>query len=185
MKIAHCELQSAAPLLQSRMHQTPKLDRENADDYEARTWMNRAHINQDGMVCIPGAAFKKAMQDAAKFLNVQIPGKGKSTYTKHFKSGVLVFEDIVTDRGKTDIVCRPINCNSDGVAGSGKRVLRRFPEITSWKGKLTVHILDDTITKSVFEEVLRAAGQFMGVGSFRPQNGNNSGRFAVNAIRWE
>jgi hypothetical protein len=185
MKIATCTLVSASALMQSRMHQTPKLDRENADDYEKRTWKNRAHIDNDGNVFIPGAAFKKALQDAAKFLNIQIHGKGKSTYTKHFKSGVLVFDNVLTGKTAKDILCVPINCNSDGVAGSGKRVLRMFPSLSSWSGELTAHLIDDTITREVFEEVLTAAGQFMGVGSFRPQNGNNCGRFDHMEIKWQ
>jgi hypothetical protein len=185
MKIATIELESAAPLMQSRMHQTPKKERENANDYEERTWKQRAHVDKQGRVFIPGAAFKKALQDAAKFLNIQIPGKGKNTYTKHFKSGVLVFDNVITGKTEKDIVCVPINCNSDGVSGSGKRVLRMFPALDSWSGTLTVHVIDDTITERVFEEVIVAAGQFMGVGSFRPQNGNNCGRFHVIAISWE
>jgi len=185
MKIATCKLTSHAPLLQSRMHATDKLDRETAQDYEERVWKNKAHIDKDGNVFIPGVAFKKAMQDAAKFLNIQIPGKGKSTYTKHFKSGVMVFSNVETGNQESDILKRPINCNSDGVAGSGKRVLRFFPELTSWEGTLTVHVLDDTVTKDILEQVLVAAGQFMGVGAFRPQNGNGSGIFAVSDIEWD
>lgn len=35
-------------------------------------------------------AFRNCLAEAAKFLSIQIPGKGKSTYTKHFEAGLII-----------------------------------------------------------------------------------------------
>lgn len=89
MKIATVELVSLSPYSQSRPHTTPKRNKENAQDYETRTWPHRLHLDDDG-VLIPAMAFKNCLSEAAKFLSLPIPGKGKETYTKHFDAGVLV-----------------------------------------------------------------------------------------------
>lgn len=83
MKIAIAQLKSIAPYSQSRYHDTAKLDKERPDDYEMRTWRERLSTTADGHVFIPPMAFKKSLETAARFLGMQIKGRGKSTYTKH------------------------------------------------------------------------------------------------------
>lgn len=92
MRTAVATLKSLSPYSQSRYYQTEKLPREIARDYEARTWRDRMHSmpEPDGRVFIPPMAFKNCLSEIAKFLGEQIPGKGKSTYTKHFEAGILV-----------------------------------------------------------------------------------------------
>lgn len=90
MKIATVRLRSVSPYSQSRFHDTPKLDKERPDDHEMRTWQNRLHVGSDGNVFIPPMSLKKSIETASRFLGMQIKGRGKSTYTKHFKAGVLV-----------------------------------------------------------------------------------------------
>ncbi|MGB1012800.1 MAG: hypothetical protein ACPG4T_01605, partial [Nannocystaceae bacterium] len=61
---------------------------------------------------------------------------------------------------------------SNGVAGHGTRVHRCFPVIgAGWKVRASFVILDETITRDVFEETLDESGKLIGVGRFRPQNG--------------
>jgi len=82
-------LKSAALYSQSRAALTRKKPKETADAFEARTWSERLHRDDEG-VFIPAMAFRNCIAECAKFLSIQIPGKGKSTYTKHFESGILV-----------------------------------------------------------------------------------------------
>jgi hypothetical protein len=44
--------------------------------------------------------------------------------------------------------------------------------------------LDETVTPPVFEEHLREAGSFVGVGRFRPRQGGYYGRFVVERVTW-
>ena len=46
------------------------------------------------------------------------------------------------------------------------------------------YVLDDTITNDVFERMLQEAGNFIGVGSFRPRQNGFAGRFKVKAVKW-
>jgi len=185
MKICRTKLSSITPYSQSRQHNTQRDEKEGWDDYERRTWQDKAHLNEEGFVYIPPMAFKQALDATAKRLGIQIPGRGKSTYTKHFLSGVLVMDPLVTDTHISKVEGEWISANSDGVRGSGKRVQRCFPVVPKWQGALPFHVLDDTITETVFERVLRECGQFVGIGRFRPENGGFYGRFTVDSLKWE
>jgi hypothetical protein len=187
MKTATIKLRGSSPLLQSKAHEEPKLNKEGWDAYEERTWASKAHLNDEGKVIIPAIAFKRSLDAVAKYLSVQIPGKGKSTYTKHFVSGVTIGDcDLVTQYKIDEVIKARIHCNSDGVRGSGKRVYRYFPQLPSdWNGVLEMLIFDDTITEEVFQSHLVNAGLFMGVGAFRVGNGGFCGRFQVVSIKWD
>ena len=85
---------------------------------------------------------------------------------------------------KDDVESVRINANADGVRGSGKRVWRTFPVIPKWESEATFMIMDDTITKDVFEDVFHAAGMGIGIGRFRPEKGGINGRFSAVSFEW-
>ena len=184
MKTATVTLKSTTPYSQSRHYTTPELEKENKRDYEARTWRDRLHVNEDGLVYIPPMSFKNCLAEAAKFLGKQIPGKGKSTYTKHFEAGTLVTEPVVLTVKKEEVEGEWLFVPSDGIRGSGKRVDKCFPVIRHWEGKVTFYIIDETITKEVFMDHLKDAGSLIGIGRFRPRNNGFYGRFEVVDLDW-
>lgn len=177
-------LESTAPYSQSRMHDEPKLDKETHDAYDRRTWREKCTYNDEGIIEIPAMGIKQSLDRAAKVLGDQIPGKGKATYSKFFTSGVLCTSNVSLGVSKDEVASQTINANADGVRGSGKRVKRTFPVVPSWKGTAEFIILDDTITPEVFERTLRTAGQIVGVGRFRPENGGLNGRFKPTEFNW-
>lgn len=186
MKIATVTLASTAPYSQSRNYEgeVETLPRETKDAYETRTWRHKCHTMPDGKVFIPPMSFKQGLDTAAKMLGRQIPGKGKATYTKFFLSGVLCMEPGILPFTRDDVACDRIYANADGVRGSGKRVWRMFPRVDQWQVDMPFHILADEITKDVFEEHIRQAGAFVGIGRFRPQSGGYYGRYEVKKIVW-
>ena len=184
MKTAIATLKSVSPYSQSKHYTTEKLAKELHKDYEARTWRDRLHTTLDGEVFIPPMSFKNCLSEAARFLSVQIPGKGKSTYTKHFEAGVLVTDALHLGVKATDVKGEWLFVPSDGKRGGGSRVDKCFPVIHEWGGDVTFHILDETITEDVFLQHLQQAGAFIGVGRFRPRNNGFYGRFKVEAVKW-
>lgn len=186
MHIATVKLASAAPYSQSRNYsqEIELLPRETHDAFDKRTWRNKCHAMGDGHVYIPPMAFKQGLDTAAKMRGIQIPGKGRATYTKYFLAGVLVMEPLVLPLTRDDLAFDDIFANADGIRGSSKRVWRRFPRIDKWEGEVTFHILADEITEEVFAEVLKQAGAFVGIGRFRPERGGYYGRYEVKKIAW-
>ena len=188
-------LKSVSPYSQSRFHNTPKLEKEGNDDYEKRTWRERVHVNDDGFIFIPPMAFKNCLSECAKYLSMQIPGKGKQTYTKHFEAGVLVTEPLVLPVRKEEVAGMVVTAGqtpgpecmigewfyvpAQGDRGGKKRVWRCFPMIPSWQGDVIFYVLVDTITEKVFRYHLEQSGKFIGIGRFRPRNNGFYGRFEV------
>lgn len=184
MKIAIATLKSISPYSQSRKHNAPKLDKESHEAYDKRTWREKCTYDDKGIIHIPQMAFKFCLDRAAAMLGLKVKEKGQSTWKKHFVSGVLVLESMSTGIHKDKVASQTLSVHANGQRGSGKRVDRTFPLIPEWSGKVTFHILDDTITEEIFEQHLREAGNLVGVGRFRPENGGYYGRFAVVKIEW-
>lgn len=184
MRIATAHLKSNSPYSQTQKVSVDKKPKESPDDYEKRTWRERLHANADGNVFIPPMAFKNCLSDCAKFIGEQIPGRGKERYTKHFEAGIMVFEPLVLPIKKVDVPGQWLFVPADGKRGGGKRVNRCFPVIHEWEGKVAFYILDSTITKDVFERHLKEAGNFIGIGYFRPSRNGYWGRFTVKSVEW-
>lgn len=182
---AICTLKSNSPYSQSRHHMEPKKPKESPDAYDKRTWRFHCHADEQGQIFIPGNQFKQALRDAAEYLSEKIAGKGNSTYTKHFTAGVMVLKDLPVGVNVKDVkeFCGPMN--ADGKRGSGKRVMRSYPIIPTWRGDVEFIILDSVITRDIFERVLREAGNLIGVGRWRPRMGGMNGRFIVEKVKWE
>lgn len=185
MKKVIATLKSCSPYSQSRHHSEPKLEKESPKDYELRTWRYRLHTDKNGNVYIPPMAFKNCIAEAAKYLSIQIPGKGKSTYTKHFEAGVLVMDPVYLGIKADEVKGELLFLNADGKRGGGKRVDKMYPYIPEWQQDVTFYILDETITKDVFIEHLDQAGKFIGIGRFRPRNNGFYGRFEVLNVQWD
>lgn len=186
--VARLTLASITPYSQSRQHDEAKLEGENHEAYDARTWRHKMSVaNRDGAdtVVIPAHGLHQAIAAAAKYSKRQIPGQGKATWTAKFLSGITLFEDPALNIDPATVGVVTISANADGVRGSGKRVPRRFPIIPSWEATFDVYILDPIITQEVFREMVEIAGMFIGIGRFRPEKGGTNGRFKIVSLAWE
>ena len=185
MKQCTIVLKSVSPYAQSRYHNTPKLEGEQPDAWEDRTWMNKAHTDSKGEVFIPPMAIAGSIKEAAKFMNEKIPGRRNETWTKHFESGILVLAPMYLGINIKDVRKNAIHCSSDGTVGGKKRVIRFFPTIEEWKGTVDVTVLDDMITPEIFSKVLALDGSLIGLGAFRVRNRGYFGRFEIVSIKWK
>jgi len=186
MITATVEFKGVAPLSFGKWYKVPKNKdgKESHADYEERTWRERLHVDKDDNVLIPPMMFKNCLAAVAKYLNIQIPGKGKATYTKHFEAGVMVTEPVVLPVKKADVEGHWVHVPSDGRRGGTTRVPKCFPIIHEWGGKVDFLILDETITEDVFKHFISEAGKFVGLGVFRPRNNGYFGRFEVVNVTW-
>lgn len=185
--IATLTLTGISPMTQSRQHDTPKLEGENPNDYDVRTWRNKLNVSEDGAtIVIPAHGVHQCIAAAAKYSKRQIPGQGKATWTAKFTSGITLMENPRLNIDPQSVNSITISANADGVRGSGKRVPRRFPVIPmGWQTTFDVYILDPIITEQVFREMVELAGMFIGLGQFRPQNGGTNGRFKLSHLVWQ
>jgi len=180
---ANCEIESIAPMCQSRFHGEPHLEGEADDAYDIRTWRSHLHVT-NGTVHIPARAIHDGLTEAAKYSKRQIPGQGKATWTAKFAAGIALLSDLDLGIDPASVDYVPVYCHANGTRGSGRRVIRRFPLIPSWTAIFEVQILDPIITQEIFTEMLEQAGMFVGVGQNRPQNRGTHGRFKINSVEY-
>jgi len=178
MKTYKALLKSTAPYSQSKYHNVEKGEKEAWETWEKRTWRFRMHVSPGGTVFIPPMAIKNCLSEIAQFLSIKIPNKGHATYTKNFKSGIMVVDPIDTgvkaDGVQGEELFLPSNCKP-----GGPRVLRIYPLIPEWEGWVTIHVIDETIESGILKYHLEQAGVLIGIGRFRPRNNGFYGRFDV------
>jgi hypothetical protein len=184
MKTYVASMASVAPYFQSRKYELEvgKLPKESNDEYEKRTWMYRTHVNEDGQIVIPAAQFQFSLQGGAKYLNERIPERNRETWTKHFMAGIMVPDGIVLPERRETIQGLWLAMNPLGRRGGGTRVMRRMPFVNRWAGDLTIHVLDDLITRDILKRVIEHAGMFEGIGQNRPGMGGQRGRFTLTEL---
>lgn len=184
--LATVTITGLSALSQSRQHDDLKLQGESHEDYDKRTWRSKLNVDaKTGKVVIPAHGMHQAIVAAAKYTGEQIPGQGKKTWTAKFTTGISLLSDINTGLDPEDAQQVTISANADGVRGSGKRVLRRFPLYLEWSATFEVMILDPIITEAQFRKMLEVTGMFIGIGRFRPEKGGTNGRFKVSKIVWQ
>jgi hypothetical protein len=181
MRTVRVTIEGIAPISFSAPIQSKKSTGESHDAFEERTWRERLHVDDKGKVFIPPSALKNCLSDVAKYLSESVPGKGKSTYTKHFEAGVMVIEPIGLGIDAKTVEGERLFVPASGKRGDGKRVWKTFPVIRQWSGSAEIHILDPLLMDKPdkVREYLEHAGKFIGMGRFRPRNNGFYGRFKV------
>lgn len=189
MKTYNIRITGATMLLFGKMLTESKQSKETHEQFEERIWRKRAGTDENGHVIHSGYALPFALEAAGKRLQIPIKGAGKSTYTKLFRQGVCPVGDaavINPENGKPvtadDLVALPLAVPSDGQHGGKKRVVRIFPHLRKWGMVTQLMVLDDKITEEVLMSHLVEAGQYIGMGAMRAENGHIGGRFHVDSI---
>ena len=172
-------IKGVSPLSCSRQHRTEFLDGESHEDYDQRTWREKANHDEDGIVFVPAMAFKQANDLAAKRLAIPDPDNKRANFTKYFVSDVICERNLSIGIHKDKMPSVTINANVDGVRGSGKRVPRTFPQTPTWGGETSFIVMEEKIKPEILERVLTTAGRSIGVGQFRPERGGLNGRFEI------
>ena len=186
--IATLTISGTVPMTHSHQHDEPKLDGENANDYDIRTWRKKLNVEEgdgEASIIIPAHGFHQCISAAAKYSKRQIPGQGKATWTAKFTAGITVPNAPWLGIDPESVRSITISANADGVRGSGKRVPRRFPVIPAgWSTTFEIWLFDPIITENIFQEMAELAGLFLGLGQFRPEKGGTNGRFKIENLQW-
>ena len=180
------KIKGISPMGQSRAIQSKRDTGEGPDDHEERTWKERLHTDENGVAVIPPMAIKNCLADCAKYLSESVPGKGKSTYTKHFEAGILCLEPASLGIKAKDVQGTKLHVPSDGIKGGAKRVYRYFPTIpTGWEAECHITVMDPILISKPekIHEYFVHAGKFIGLGCFRPRRGGFWGRFTVESFK--
>lgn len=176
-----------SPISFSAPIQSQKNTGESHDAFENRTWRERIHVDKNGDAFIPPMAMKNCLSEVAKYLSESVPGKGKATFTKHFEAGISVIQPMALGVKAHKIDGERLFVPASGKRGDGKRVWKTFPYLPEWKVDVEIIVIDPVLVDKPekVHEYLKHAGQFIGMGRFRPRNNGYYGRFNVENFKVE
>jgi len=179
-------IEGTTPYSSSKHFEENKLKGETNDEHERRRWREKAHVDDSGVVYVPGVAFKMALDEAASILNEKIPGKGNQTWTSQLATGVVAMSDLSLGIRIEDVKAKDFYCHANGKRMPGTRVTRWFPYIPTWGGDLQMRVFNDTIPQEIFERFFEQAGLLAGVGRGRPitKSPAGNGRFRPVSFQW-
>ena len=143
-----------------------KEKKKNRDmDAEVR---EKIHLTEDGKPGFPAAAFKRAMVEAAVYVN----GMDK----KRAKGSFFIMGNIIPIHAKRMVVNKVLGRDS-GINRAPREIWR--PEFQNWTTKLLIRFNASQITPSNIVELAKLAGFHIGVGGWRPQCSGSYGMFSA------
>ncbi len=122
---------------------------------------------EEGELYIPAVHIEASMREAAK--NFRIQGRGRKTFKDLIWSGLVVTPHAIpleSPGWRTD--ARPVVIQR-------ARVVRYRPIFDEWAGNFVIEILNEQLEAEIVNKILVEAGQYQGIGDFRPK----FGRFIV------
>jgi len=176
MKKIEIEIKGVSPYLMHKFGEAnaqrktkPKV---GTPDYESEV-DDALYKLPDGTIYVPSTQIHCSLMEAGK--QMKVVGKGKATYSKLFGAFIIIDPDVLPmlkQKWETDK-------RAVVVPSTRGRVMRYRPKFVEWGLKFNVIINDDEIHPSVIKEGLERAGNFCGIGDFRPQKKGPFGRFQV------
>ena len=186
MRTVNIQIRGITPYSASRPIDIEKPKGEDHEPFDQRIWREKAHVDDNGIVYIPGVSFKLAIDEVASLLNEKVKGKGNQTYSKIVSTATVAMSDMSLGIKKDDLNSITIYANLDGKRGGTTRGNRIFPIVTSWSGSVDFQIFNDELPAHVFERYFAQAGLLIGVGRGRPgmKAPAGNGRFVPEKFVW-
>ena len=184
MKSYKVRIKGTSPYMQHRM-----------DDVKLEQWEKERHMiienlglntpdqvraefhcyrNNDGNCYIPATQIKSALIEAGKLVKGKVGSATKSM--KNIVAGMfLVTPEQILIHNYTDIDKRSaVNRNVKA------RVITVRPKWdTGWTAEFILKIKIDTLTEDMIKNIIQYAGEYIGIGSFRPTNNGEFGCYEL------
>lgn len=162
-------IEGAAPLLFSRPYKVidpPKPGKQTDEDRDSEA-MKRLHLDVERGAYIPSEALKNSLLDGIKMAGIK---NGAVSARPLVEATVFPLHHVFLGKSEPDEV---FETPARVPPRTGPLVLIRYPKfLPGWKGAFTLLVTQDS--RDLLEKVrkgLETAGQFVGVGSWRPEYG--------------
>lgn len=183
MKKYLVKIKGVTPYMQHRM-----------DDQKLEDWeKNRGHIherpdvsstdvvraefhcyrNANGKNYIPSDQIRGALINAGSYVKAKVGGRSKSMKQIVAAMFMVYPEQIVLP--DYDVIDKRSGVNHKVKA----RIITIRPRWNDWEAEFTLEISERSITTETVKTILQYAGDYVGIGSFRPTNNGMFGRFEL------
>ena len=186
MKTYKIEIEGKTPYMQHRMDDTalevwekqrkfiierPEVSKEDLDRA-----LYHSYSDEEGFY-IPSEQIRQAMINAGALTKSKVGNAKKSM--KNIVAAMFYIEpekirlnaDVVVD--KRSAVNRNIKA----------RIITIRPRWNVWEVKFILKVDNDTITSETIKQIITHAGDYIGIGSYRPQNNGQFGRFNLKSFK--
>lgn len=123
---------------------------------------------------IPNEHVRGALINAGAMTKAKVGNSKKSM--KNIVAGMFfVYPEKLFLQPQTYVIDKRSAVNQNAKA----RVITIRPKFENWSVEFELHIDNDTITNETIQHILEDAGNYIGIGSYRPQKNGMYGRFTV------
>lgn len=142
-------------------------------DYHSHTFAQLSRVSY----FIPSDHFRMSMIEAGKMVKGKIGGSTKSM--SNVVAGLFMVspEGIEIPRWQQIDKRSAVNRNIKG------RVIVIRPRWNEWSATFDLIVDEDSITVETIQRILEYSGKYIGIGSYRPQNKGQFGRFKIDEFK--
>ena len=164
------QIKGSVPYLMNRFAIDVGGPKPGKPDYKKEVVAKLYKSDTDGLLYVPSSQIHGCLIEAGK----QFKTKGKGTYSKILGAFILI------EPAELALIPQIWTADERPVVVNKARVLRYRPKWEAgWLLSFSLNILDDSIQPSIVKNILDHAGNFTGIGDFRPSKGGPFGRFIV------
>jgi len=149
------------------------IERNDVNKEDLDRALYHAYINEDNEFYIPKEQIKGALINAGALTKSKVGNAKKSM--KNIVAGMFFIKESTLPLGKDFVIDKRSAVNKNVKA----RVICVRPKWNKWETTFTLQVDNDTITDQTVRKIIEDAGTYIGIGSFRPQNNGEFGRFNV------
>lgn len=149
----------------------PDVSQTDADRAEFHCFRNEAGENY-----IPADQLRGSFINAGAFSKAKVGNAKKSM--KNIVAAMFIVEPEQVLLPHYDTIDKRSAVNKAVKA----RVISIRPKWTTWEAEFTLRVDNETITEETVKEIISNAGNYVGIGSFRPTNNGYFGRFKIESI---
>ena len=133
-----------------------------------------SYVTPDGNFYIPSEHFKQCFLNGGKAIKGKVGASTKSM--KQVVAGQFFVTPAMIPFRKFDVVDRRSVVNK---LTKARVICTRPMWLTPWDVEFVLEVHNDTVTQETIKSILEYGGNFVGVGSYRPEHAGEYGRFNV------
>lgn len=138
---------------------------------------DKLYKDGEGNICVPQTWIYGTIVDASK--NFKIQGKGKSTYSKLVGSTIMINPELLIVNEQE---WQPYSISAVNPMSKGRMIVTR-PRMENWSLSFNLSFNEDDIPLEVMKNIIDYAGQYSGIGDWRPSKKGQFGKFIVTSFK--
>lgn len=156
------------------------IERAELNDEDSKRAAFHSYLNKDGKAFIPTVQIKGALINSGKSIKAKVGNANKNM--SNIVAGQFYIRS-ENENAPEEIELKSESYEIDKRSAVNRNIKARIisirPKWKNWSATFKIIVDNDTITDSTIETLIKDAGNNIGIGSYRPQNKGEFGRFII------